>query len=216
MSLHDSMTSPCHLIGDIVRSREVADRRALHRAVTCALDDVGERVSAIRALRVTVGDEVQGSYASLGAALDAALRLRLRLAPEVDLRVGIGRGPATVLDPARGIEDGPGWWAAREAIEAVESAQARPVTRHLRTAYRAHVDDPVADAVNAALHCRDHMVGSMSARSIRLMTALMEPSSTQAEIAAAEGISASAVSRRVRSDGIGMVLEANALLVRMP
>ncbi|MGL5928319.1 MAG: SatD family protein [Dermatophilaceae bacterium] len=212
-----SSSPPCHVLADIVGSRRAADRRALHRAVDRAARLVGDDVPALRPLRVTVGDEVQGSYRTLGAALEAAFRLRLALLPEVDVRVGVGRGTATVLDADRGIEDGPGWWAARAAVEAVEAASNRAVTRHLRTGYQAaDADDTAADAVAAALLCRDHIVGSLSDRSLRLLKGLLDPHATQADLAAAEGISPSAVSQRVRADGVGAVLAAHALLAGLP
>ncbi|HSO64922.1 MAG TPA: winged helix-turn-helix domain-containing protein, partial [Ornithinibacter sp.] len=136
---------------------------------------------------------------------------------------GLGRGGVTILDPSRGIEDGPGWWAARAAIEEAEEAAARAPTRHARTAYRAAADecppaghDVSEPAVNAALLCRDHLVGSLSDRSLRLLRGLMDPHTTQGELAAREGISASAVSQRVRADGIGVVLAAHDLLRGMP
>jgi hypothetical protein len=219
-----NQASRCVVIGDLVGSRGAPNRRTLHRAVEKALVTVNAAVPAATELRITVGDEFQGSYASLGAAIDAALRVRLELLPLGDARVGIGRGPVQVLDPERGLEDGPGWWAAREAIEAVEQAAGRPATRHLRTAYRAAAppdagapggvatDGGHADAVNAALLCRDHLVGSLSDRSVRLLRGLMDPHTTQNELATLEGISASAVSQRVRADGIGAVLAAEELL----
>ncbi|HYN67288.1 MAG TPA: SatD family protein [Ornithinibacter sp.] len=222
MSTMKSPASRCVVIGDLVGSRGAPNRRALHRAVEKALVGVNAAVPAVTELRVTVGDEFQGAYSTLGAALEAALRVRLELLPGADVRVGIGRGPVQLLDAERGIEDGPGWWAARAAIEAVEQAAGRSATRHLRTAYRpapgdddAHRDggrhaDP--DAVNAALLCRDHLVGSLSQRSLRLLRGLMDPHTTQSELAAFEGISASAVSQRVRTDGIGAVLAAQDLL----
>lgn len=217
------MASRCVLIGDVVGSRDTGDRRALHDAVEQALREVDALVPEATPLRVTVGDEFQGSYDSLGAALEAALRVRLALLPAVDTRIGVGRGPVTVLDAERGIEDGPGWWAARDAVEAAERAAVRPATRHLRTVYRVAPEFGGAarvvaeqDAVNAALLCRDHLVGSMSDRSVRLLRGLMEPDRTQAELAALEGISASAVSQRVRADGIGAVLEAQEMLRGLP
>ncbi|HET9021369.1 MAG TPA: SatD family protein [Ornithinibacter sp.] len=228
MSIMKPNSSPCLLLGDVVGSRGATDRRALHDAVERALRTVNEAVPAVRPLRVTVGDEFQGSYASLGGALEAALRVHLELRPHVDTRIGLGRGEVTVLDAERGIEDGPGWWAAREAIEAVEEAATRPATRRLRTAYRsADAGDGGAGgphaagatdeaAVNAALLCRDHLVGSLSDRSVRLLRGLMEPHTTQGELAAREGISASAVSQRVRHDGIGAVLAAQELLRGLP
>jgi hypothetical protein len=225
MSEMKDQASRCVVIGDLVGSRGAPNRRALHRAVEKALVSVNAAVPAVTELRITVGDEFQGAYATLGAAVDAALRVRLELLPTADVRVGIGRGPVQLLDAARGIEDGPGWWAARAAIEAVEQAAGRAATRHLRTAYQpapppdAGGDAPGPDAtggdagaVNAALLCRDHLVGSLSPRSVRLLRGLMDPHTTQGELATLEGISASAVSQRVRSDGIGAVLAAQDLL----
>ena len=113
-------TKPCAssvatLIGDVVGSRRVADRRAAHRALNRALDDVAP--GAIDPPAFTVGDEFQGSYPTVGAAIDAALSLRLAVGPAIDVRFGIGWGEVTMLDASAGIQDGPGWWAAREAIE---------------------------------------------------------------------------------------------------
>ena len=227
MSTMKDQASRCVVIGDLVGSRGAPNRRALHRAVEKALVAVNAAVPAVTELRITVGDEFQGAYATLGSAIEAALRVRLELLPGADVRVGIGRGPVQLLDAERGIEDGPGWWAARAAIEAVEQAAARPATRHLRTAYHQAPEIAApdgagapdvpgggggADAVNAALLCRDHLVGSLSHRSVRLLRGLMDPHTTQSELATLEGISASAVSQRVRADGIGAVLAAEDLL----
>jgi hypothetical protein len=229
MEIVKSSTSRCVLIGDIVDSRGAADRAALHRSVEAALLVVEDAVPSLAGLRVTVGDEFQGSYATLGDAVDAALRVRLALLPDVDTRIGIGRGPVATLDAERGIEDGPGWWAARSAVDAAEEAATRPATRHLRTVYRvapehletaeadaAGLDAATVDAVNAAMLCRDHLVGSCSDRSIRLLRGLMQPNTTQGELATLEGISPSAVSQRVRADGLGAVLAAHDLLRALP
>ena len=234
--------SPCVLIGDVVRSRATTDRQALHDALEAALAAADTAVPPVTGLRVTVGDEFQGTYATLGEAVEAALRVRLALLPDVDTRFGLGRGEVTVLDARRGIEDGPGWWAARAAIEEVDEVAGRAATRLARTAFRAAPPgdalhsgdggvagdggdaadaerpvppgpaDPSEHAVNAALLCRDHLVGSLSDRSIRLLRGLMDPHTTQRELAAQEGISASAVSQRVRADGVGAVLAAQDLL----
>ena len=112
------------LIGDIVGSRRVADRSAAHRAMNRALRDVA--ADAIDPPAFTVGDEFQGSYPTVGAAIGAALSLRLAVAPGLDVRFGIGWGAVTVLDADAGIQDGPGWWAAREAIEWTAAAQRQP------------------------------------------------------------------------------------------
>ena len=84
--------SPCVVIGDLVGSRAAPDRRAVHDALAGALEDTERAVPSLRGLAVSVGDEFQGVYATLGAALEVALRVRLLLLPAADVRVGVGRG----------------------------------------------------------------------------------------------------------------------------
>ncbi len=207
-------TSVAVVIGDLVGSRGAADRRALHETLVAALDRVSTETAPVDPFAVSAGDEFQAAFARLGAALDAVLRLRVALLPDVDTRFGIGWGEVTRLDEH--TQDGPAWWAAREAVEWVHEAEDRPGTRHARTAYRS--DDPHAPlpaAVNAALLCRDHLMGSWDERSHRILRGLMS-GHTQAEVAAAEGVSASAVSQRVRGDGIGVVLTAAGWLAELP
>lgn len=211
--------SPVVLIGDLVASRTSKDRRALHRAVEVALTDTNSRVEHLEPLEITVGDEFQGIYPHLGAALEAALRTRVVLRPHAETRYGLGRGTTTTLDEKRGIKDGPAWWAAREAIVAVEEQAGRAALGHVHTAYRLAEDERdemgTVVAVDAALHCQDHMVGSLSERSGRLLRGLLE-GMTQRELAAAEGISPSAVSQRVRADGLAVIMRCHELLRTLP
>jgi len=198
------------LIGDVVASRLAPDRAAQHRALQSALRAVAP--GAIDAPGFTVGDEFQGSYPYLGAAIDAAFTLRMLAAPGIDIRFGLGWGAVTVLDRGTGIQDGPGWWAARAAIEWTASAQRQPGLAAVRTAYRRHgPDGPDPDAVNAALMCRDHLIGSLDERSLRILTSLLSHH-TKKDIATAERISASAVSQRAGRDGLDLVVTVAALL----
>src|SRR5436305_11646321 len=123
------------LIGDVVGSRRASDRSALHRRVATALRQVAE--GAIDPPAFTVGDEFQGSYPTVGAAIDAALTLRLLLAPETDVRFGIGWGAVAILDANTGIQDGPGWWTARAAIQQTAEAQRQPGFGRVTTTFRA-------------------------------------------------------------------------------
>ena len=201
-------SSVATLIGDIVGSRRVADRSAAHRELNCALADVAAH--AIDPPAFTVGDEFQGSYPTVGSAIDAALSLRLSAAPGIDIRFGIGWGAVMMLDELAGIQDGPGWWAAREAIEWTASAQRQPGRALVRMSFRGDDRDDV-DAVNAALICRDHLIGSLDDRSIRILKGLLS-NHTKKDIAAAEGISASAVSQRAGRDGLDLIVQASQYL----
>src|SRR3989337_2350227 len=92
------------LIGDVVGSRLIADRSAQHRVLNRALRDIA--ADAIDPPAFTVGDEFQGSYHTVGAAIDAALAMRLAVAPDIDVRFGIGWGSVMMLDASAGIQDG--------------------------------------------------------------------------------------------------------------
>jgi hypothetical protein len=202
------------LIGDVVGSRTFADRAGAHRLLNKALRGVAK--DAIDPPAFTVGDEFQGAFESVGLAIAAALSLRLAVAPDIDVRFGIGWGTVTMLDETAGIQDGPGWWAAREAIEWTASAQRQPGLALVRTSYRVNDDGRAdVDAVNAALFCRDHLLGSLDDRSTRIVKALLD-NQTKKDIAASEGISPSAVSQRASRDGLDLIVLASEYLGNVP
>jgi hypothetical protein len=206
----DASSARATLIGDVVGSRHLADRTGQHRALNRALGDIA--AEAIDPPAFTVGDEFQGSYPSVGSAIDAALSLRFVVAPNIDVRFGIGWGAVMVLDASAGIQDGPGWWAAREAIEWTASAQRQPGLALVRTTFRVSGEARAdVDAINAALLCRDHLIGSLDDRSLRILKGLLS-NHTKKDIAIAEGISASAVSQRAGRDGLDLIVQASHYL----
>ena len=209
------------LIGDLIGSRVSDDRQALHARFERAIDEVNDKFSPPTPMRITIGDEYQGMFASLGDALSASLLVRLVLRPEGDIRHGIGRGEVEVLGTAPRVEDGPGWWAARAAIERVEQAEGKAATRTLRTAYVEDSSAPAGSrtsdeaAVNAALLLRDELVTGLSERSLSVLRGLLA-GQTQRDLAEELGISPSAVSQRVRADGLGTILAAHELMGGLP
>ena len=205
-----STASLATLIGDVVDSRGAPDRRQLHQAVLTALHR--QPVPAYDAPRLTVGDEFQGVFASVGDAIAAAFEVRLALLPETDVRFGLGWGPISYLDDSKTIQDGPGWWSAREAIEWTAETQKRSGFRHVRHCFRSSgTGGPDAAALNAALMCRDHMIGSLDERSLTILRGLMNEQS-KTEAAAEVGISASAVSQRASRDGLDVLVEVSRAL----
>ncbi|QIK76077.1 SatD family protein [Nocardioides piscis] len=208
------------LIGDLVGSRHSGDRRALHRVLQQALDDVNTALEPSTPLRITLGDEHQGVFDSLGDAITASLLVRLSLLPEHDIRHGIGRGSVEVLTEDPRVEDGPGWWAARAAIEAVSAAEGRAAQRSQRTAYVAADPSEVGRAgevaaVNAGLLLRDQLVTGLSPRSLSVLRGLLA-GQTQRDLADRLDISPSAVSQRVRADGLGAIVAAHELMGGLP
>lgn len=202
------------VIGDVLGSREAADRGALHRALEHAVAAVNTEFHPVEPLRITVGDEYQGAFAGIGDALRAAFRLRLHLhaSIEVAVRHGIGWGPVHVLSDEPRVEDGPGWWAARAAIDAVHEAESRPTSRTLRTAYECAEGyaGPDPAAINAALVARDQLLAGLGAESVSVVVGMLEGMS-QRHLAEQLGVSPSAVSQRIRRDGLAALVRVDEL-----
>ena len=204
---------------DIIGSRQFADRAEAQRALDAAIARVETDLPvATQGLRPTVGDEQQAIYPGLDAALGAILLLRLALPDGIEFRYGIGIGDVGRVPSsasAQGISDGPGWWAARAAIEHVEMLQKRaaPQARSWIVAHESEAErqtDGVRWA-NAYLLARDEMVGAMSER-VRRLTYGRCLGRTQRELAEEEGITQSAVSQGLSASGAAVIVEGFRLL----
>lgn len=196
------------VIGDVVDSRRVSDRAGMHERLADLLQRVNAELEPVTALRFTVGDEFQGAFATIENAVRATLRLRLGLLPVADLRHGLGLGEVTVLQDEPRVEDGPGWWAARAAIDAVHDAETHPATRWMRTAVRG---EDVSPAVASLLALRDRAVGDLDDRGIAILRGLLA-GRTQREIADDLAITASAVSQRIRAAGLDALVVSDRAL----
>jgi hypothetical protein len=192
------------LIGDMVASREAPDRLELQRRVESALAVVDDRVGGSPTF--TIGDEFQARYPTLEEAVEASLQLHLRTIDATRLRIGIGWGELTVEDPGRSPfgQDGPCWWRAREAIEAVDrSAQGR--APEFRTAVRTGTAlDPL---LGGYLLLRDTLLAGLDGVDGQIAIGLLEGLS-QTDLARRLGINKSSVSRRANSHGILALIEA--------
>lgn len=198
------------LIGDLIGSRRVASRAAVQDTLAQALAATARLVPPVDRLETTVGDEYQGVFDTLGEATLAALVVRLRLTGVVDTRCGIGVGEREVFRPDRTpmLQDGPAWWSARAAVDALGA----PANRLRRTWFDAGQLAGAADLalVNAFLTTRDALVDRMNPRARSVLLLALE-GRTQREIAHVEGVSESAVSQAM-ARGVGAVRDAQAML----
>ncbi len=203
------------VIADIVGSRTVPDRAAVQRLLDESILRVErDRPLAERPLRPIVGDELQGVYPTLESAMAALLLLRLALPDGVDCRYGIGVGAlGTIPSRVGDLAEGPGWWAARAAIETVAAEQKRAIPgARTRVAAAAGEDERAVRLANAYLLARDQLIGAMTERVRRLAYGRL-CGATQAELAASEGITQSAVSQALAAAGVGALIEGYRQLV---
>lgn len=207
------------LIGDLVGSRRSSSRREVQEQLVAALAVANEAATSVQPLAPTIGDEFQGVYADLGSALSASLVVRLALPADVDCRFGIGVGTLEFVGTSEygHTQDGPAWWAARDAIVEAKRRESGQ-TKRLRSWFNVH-DAPSTDEggsidaglVNAFLLCRDEIVSRLDARQRRLVLGVLQGTS-QKDLAAAEGISPSAVSQSLQRAGAFSLVQAAELV----
>ena len=205
------------LIGDVVGSKQAPDRSALQASLIAALAAVNAVVPSIQPLGPTLGDEFQGVYDSVARALRASVLVRLQLLP-VDTRYGLGTGDLTVFQQSTHpvSQDGPAWWSAREAIEYVQSRQARRGhARHLRTWLIDPAEPAAAAHVNAFLLSRDETIGLQTDRARRLLLGALL-GQNQLQLAQSERISQSAVSQQLGTSGSYAICDAHGVLDSLP
>ncbi|MBB4139486.1 SatD family protein [Microbacterium invictum] len=203
---------PVAVTADIIGSRQLVDRTVAQRTLDEAIARVERDLPlAIRPLRPTVGDEQQGVYPGLDEALAALLLLQLALPDGIECRFGLGIGAIGVVEAVGGdIAEGPGWWAARDAIDHLHALQQRRAPR-ARTwiAASTELGDEIHRAVrlaNAYLLARDELVVTMSERTRRLTYGRCL-GVTQRELAAQEEITQSAVSQALATGGASAIVE---------
>jgi hypothetical protein len=210
------------VIGDVVGSRSLKDRASAQQAIVDALARVTSTMSPAQRLEPTFGDEIQGGFDTIAEASLATLLIRLELlrlahpSPEAEtpearhpelvvMRFGIGNGDVRVFElesqPIR--QDGPGWHAARDAIDSLGK---RSGTRY---AGPAGTGWPEPAAVNAFLVARDGLVDTLNHRQRRMLLSALH-GRTQKAVAAQEGISESAVSQAF-ARGVSAVRDAQKL-----
>jgi hypothetical protein len=216
------------MIGDLVGSRRSTSRTQVQQHLVDALAIANESTTSIQALAPTIGDEFQGVYANVGSALRASLVVRLALPADVDVRCGIGVGSLEIVGTSEygHTQDGPAWWAARDAIVEAkrrESGQNKRLRSWFavserggdtgpRTASNGEGGEVDAGLVNAFLLCRDELVSRLDARQRRLVLGVLR-GITQKQLAADEGISPSAVSQSLKRAGAPAILDGTALVM---
>lgn len=210
------------LIGDLIGSRSAENRPGLQRSLQGALALVNSILRPTQLLEPTVGDEFQGVFRDVGSAVRATLLLRLQLLREgeVDSRYGLGSGSLTVFEERTPLsQDGPAWWAARGGIDRAQELAGEGRTDFVRTWFNSGETEPGtalnAHLVNSTLLYRDALIAQMRPRSRRLLLGLLLENS-QADLAAEEEISQSAVSQNLATSGAYAVRAADLELSAEP
>lgn len=233
MTLETPALGYAALLVDVVASRDHPDRARLQAAITGAADLVNAHEPCLDPLTPTVGDELQGTYGRIGAAIRAIVRLRLELIGTVAVRGGIGWGDIEIHDPDRSPfgQDGSAWWAARAALDGLTDDAARFGGGNLAVAFAlpapleaggrgalpapAAIDIGALDFVRSHLILLDHALSRLDAVEARIVLGDIDGRPND-EIAAQVGISPSGVSQRRRRNNLRALAAAVIALDTRP
>lgn len=203
-------------------SRQVEDRGLLQERLGEVLEQMNAMFMPHIPLEPTLGDEFQACFDDVAVAICASLVVRLELlrTAGVDTRYGLGVGSIEIFARRRPLsQDGPGWWAAREAIESSRKLAEAPRTAFTRTSFSAVGADgwcrDKENALNAFLLCRDAMVDQMKQTSRNRLSGLMQGWS-QSRIATEEGATQGAISQSLARSGAFAILAAQQRLEGRP
>lgn len=196
------------IIGDIVESKRTEQRDSLQHLFVEVLDIANQTTAPSTTLRITRGDEFEGSYETVAAAWAATLRLRLLMRERgEDLWLSVAWGEVTAFPGSENaaIQDGPAWWAARDALTELKQSSRQRVPENRRTVFT--VDHPSRSLLQAASDLRDEVISRLDQSDAAITLGLMG-GTTQASIAERLEVTPGVVSRRAHRNGLLSLAES--------
>jgi len=202
----------CAVIGDIIGSRSLGDRRTLQARfleTVAGLSDLAGSLARpdglpepVSRFIVTAGDEFQGLLRTAAPVYEILLQAEASLGTRLRLGVGLGTLDTDIRPEAIGM-DGPAFHRARSALQACKKSGASLLV---------HSERPERDAfVNTYLALTERLRRSFTDRQ-REVIQEVERQGTQAQAAVALGVSAAAVSQVLKAAGWSLFVEARANL----
>ncbi|MCP3998174.1 MAG: hypothetical protein GY722_24400 [bacterium] len=196
------------IIGDIVESKTATDREGLQHVFLDVLDTANRTTSPQTDLRITRGDEFEGSYKTISDAWVATLRLRLLMKEHGhDLWTSVAWGKVTALPeaPNAAAQDGPAWWMARSALTDLKQSSRQKSPDNRRAVFT--TEGPAASLLSTAAILRDEVLAGLDASDATITLGLLD-GNTQSSIARQLGITAGVVSRRAHRNGLLSLVES--------
>lgn len=200
------------IIGDLIASRALKERRAAQQALEQALQLVNQRYDSAIAARfvITLGDEFQGLLRADAPLFRLLDDLEARLMP-YPCRFGIGLGSiSTAINPAMSLgADGEAFWHARDAILSVHRDNDYGAARTRLLGCRL----ALAPVINDLLALTDQIKRGFTAVQQQTFQALLEAGIYQEQfdqqaLAKGMGLSPGALSRRLKLGRIKPYLRA--------
>lgn len=205
------MTSYVALIGDIIQSKQVADRSQLQESINNAFETIHERYPDLiqSKFTLTLGDEFQALLTPSKTIFKLLDHLEMLI--PVSFRFGLGYGTLTTdfnKDVSIGA-DGPAYWHAREAIDIIHDQNWSGKTK----GYVVTKDDKFDRTINNLLLLSDTLKDGWTDLQRKTFEQMLSKEIytadfNQKEFADELGISASSLSKRLNVGNIKIYLHS--------
>ena len=205
------MTSYVSLIGDIIQSKQVADRSQLQESINNAFETIHERYPDLiqSKFTLTLGDEFQALLTPSKTIFKLLDHLEMLI--PVSFRFGLGYGTLTTdfnKDVSIGA-DGPAYWHAREAIDIIHDQNWSGKTK----GYVVTKDDKFDRTINNLLLLSDTLKDGWTDLQRKTFEQMLSKEIytadfNQKEFADELGISASSLSKRLNVGNIKIYLHS--------
>jgi hypothetical protein len=145
------------IIGDIISSRKIENRKLFQKQLSAVLDDINRAYSQDIASKfvITLGDEFQGLLKRADRLLEITDKIKFQLEPvEIRFGIGVGRMITEIIPETSVGADGPAYWCARNAILLIHEKNDYNVSKII---IEAEEQNDFVDVINESLRLCDYM-----------------------------------------------------------
>lgn len=192
------------IIGDIIHSKSIPDRRNIQIQLKDVLDQINtefnQEVSA--KFIITLGDEFQGLLSSASNILQIIDRIQFEMFP-VRIRFGIGIGnieTEIIKDMAIGA-DGPAYHYAREMMNYIKICERGKMFGSTNIMLKADAHLDLITLINSSLQLCSYLERNWTDKQRTLLKLIILENKNQKEAAIELGIEQSSVQRRLKAAG---------------
>lgn len=186
------------VIGDIVGSKSISERKAIQDKLAGILEDINKIYPSDIASKfmITLGDEFQGLFRSGSHALEILEGIERSMHP-VKIRFGIGVGAITTdINPELPLgADGPAYYYAREMIQDLKRTEKKKMEPKQNMKIRIEAYPDVSEIINTIFTLNTVLKNKWTARQREIIDLYLKCGSTQNDVAGRIGIHQSNVQK---------------------
>lgn len=190
------------MVGDMVRSKTLQDRKAVQEKLNAVLCGINVKYAGDIASKfmITLGDEFQGLLRSGTHAAEIAERIEREMHP-VKIRFGIGVGEiATDINASMPLgADGSAYYNAREMINELKATEKRKMESKLNMKIAIEDHPDISELINAVFSLNTALKAKWTDRQREIINAYLQNSRTQSEVAKELSINQSTVQKALSS-----------------